>query len=152
MSLQLTPVDAHAAIHEALAVCGAEVRGAGIRPTLELTAAAHPGNAERARLQQVLWNLIKNAVKFTPRGGSVTLRTRNENEEDRLSDPRGVRLIIEVFDTGIGAAPEDRPGIFNAFEQGSAALRRRYGGLGSGLAISRSVIEAHGGRLTAASA
>ena len=150
MSLQLKPVDAHAAIHEALAVCGAEVRGAEIRPTLELTAAAHHVNADPARLQQVLWNLIKNAVKFTPRGGPVALRTRNE--EDRLGDPRGVRLIIEVSDSGIGIAPEVLPQIFNAFEQGSATLRRRYGGLGLGLAISRSVIEAHGGRLTAASA
>ena len=57
-----------------------------------------------------------------------------------------------MSDTGIGIAPEDLPRIFNAFEQGSATLRRRYGGLGLGLAISRSVIEAHGGRLTAASA
>src|SRR5512135_2214010 len=149
MSLELKPVDAHAAIHEALAVCGAEVRGAGIRPTLELAAAAHHVNADPARLQQVLWNLIKNAVKFTPRGGSVALRTRNE--EDPLAGPRGARLIIEVSDTGIGIAPEVLPRIFNAFEQGSATLRRRYEGLGLGLAISRSVIEAHGGRLTACS-
>jgi CheY-like chemotaxis protein len=150
MALDLRPVDAHGAIHEALAICGSELDAAGIGLTLELAAAEHHVGADPARLQQVLWNFVKNAVKFTPRGGWLAIRTRNE--VGPAADPRGARLILEVADSGIGIEPEVLPRIFDPFEQGSATLRRRYGGLGLGLAISRSVIDAHGGRLTASSA
>jgi CheY-like chemotaxis protein/nitrogen-specific signal transduction histidine kinase len=150
MSLDLRPVDAHGAIHEALATCGSELDAAQIGLTLELAAAEHHVDADPARLQQVLWNFVKNAVKFTPRGGELAIRTRNE--EGPAADTRGARLILEVADSCIGIEPEVLPRIFDPFEQGSATLRRRYGGLGLGLAISRSVIDAHGGHLTAASA
>jgi nitrogen-specific signal transduction histidine kinase/CheY-like chemotaxis protein len=149
MSLDLRMVDAHEVIHEALTVCCSEIHAAEIGLTLELAAAEHHVNADPARLQQVLWNFIKNAVKFTPRGGWLAIRTRNE--EGPPDDSRGARLIIEVSDSGIGIEPDVLPRIFDPFEQGSATLRRRYGGLGLGLAISRSVIDAHGGRLTASS-
>ena len=91
--------------------------------------------------QQVLWNLIKNAIKFTPRGGSVSIRTRN----------RGNRFVVDIADTGIGIEPAHLPSIFNAFEQGEDAITKRFGGLGLGLAISRSIAEGHGGELSAAS-
>jgi CheY-like chemotaxis protein len=79
------------------------------------------------------------------------LAIRTRNEEGPPDDSRGARLIIEVSDSGIGIEPDVLPRIFDPFEQGSVTLRRRYGGLGLGLAISRSVIDAHGGRLTASS-
>ena len=104
---------------------------------------------DTARLQQVLWNLIKNAVKFTPAGGNLTVRTHNG---DREGGPAGGRLVVEVADTGVGITPGMLPRIFDAFEQGDESpWTRRSAGLGLGLAISRSVIEAHGGRVTATS-
>jgi PAS domain S-box-containing protein len=149
MSLDFKVVDAHDVIHEALTVCGSEIHAAEIRLILDLAAAEHHVNADPARLQQVFWNFIKNAVKFTPQGGWLAIRTRNE--EGSPNGSGGSRLIIEVADSGIGIEPDVLPRIFDPFEQGSVTLRRRYGGLGLGLAISRSVIDAHGGRLTASS-
>jgi signal transduction histidine kinase/ActR/RegA family two-component response regulator len=150
MVLDLKVVDAHTLIHQALEVCQAEARSAGVAVDLELTAASHHVEADPARLQQVFWNLIRNATKFTPCGGSIAIRTRNE--EAPLGDASGCRLIAEVVDTGMGIEPELLPRIFDPFEQGEDALRRRFGGLGLGLAIGRSVAEAHGGRITASSA
>lgn len=98
--------------------------------------------ADPARLQQVLWNLIKNAIKFTPAGGSITVSTRNDAEG---------RLILSVADTGVGISAEALPHIFKAFEQGDAAGQHRYGGLGLGLAISQAIVKAHGGSIEVAS-
>jgi CheY-like chemotaxis protein len=106
---------------------------------MDLAASASHVQGDPARLQQVLWNLIKNAVKFTPEEGSVSIRTRNEGDPPRL--------VVTVADTGIGIDPETLPRIFNAFEQGESSTTRRFGGLGLGLAISRSVVEAHGGTI-----
>jgi len=94
-------------------------------------------------LQQVFWNLLKNAAKFTPAGGRVTIRSHN---------PAPDRIAIEIADNGIGIEPESLTKIFDPFEQGGAAVARRYGGLGLGLAISHAIVQAHGGTLTATSA
>jgi CheY-like chemotaxis protein len=150
LRLDSRPVDAHDVINRALSVCDSEVRAAGLELHLELAASRHLIEADPERLQQLLWNLIKNAVKFTPRGGSIAIRTRNE--ADLADGSSGGRLIVEVADDGIGIEPAVLPRVFDAFEQGDLDLRRRSGGLGLGLAISRSVAEAHGGRLTAFSA
>src|SRR5262249_46860750 len=103
--------------------------------------------ADPARLQQVLWNLIKNAVKFTPARGALAIRTRNE-----AVPGAGERLVLEGADTGIGNDPEMLPRVFDGFEQAEEAQTRQFGGLGLGLAISRTVVEAHGGRLSVSSA
>ncbi len=104
--------------------------------------------ADPARLQQVFWNLVKNAMKFSPQGGRLTIRTRN----GPAPDDGPPRLIVEFQDTGIGIEPEFLPRVFDPFEQGEPSYRtRKYGGLGLGLAISRSAVEAHGGTLTAQS-
>ena len=134
-------VDAHPLIVRALEICRGEASAKGIEILAELDAPRHHVNADAARLQQVLWNLIKNAVKFTPRGGTVAIRTRNE----------GARIVADVTDTGIGIEPAHLPNIFNAFEQGEDAITQRFGGLGLGLAISRSIAEGHGGGLSASS-
>jgi two-component system CheB/CheR fusion protein len=110
-------------------------------------AVEHTIEADPIRLQQVLWNLIKNAIKFTPSGGTVTIRSRDEQE----SDAAAARLVISVCDTGIGIDPDVLPRIFGLFEQGGPESARRYGGLGLGLTISRSIVEQHGGQLVAAS-
>src|SRR5262249_1111904 len=96
--------------------------------------------ADPARLQQIFWNLINNAVKFTPRNGQITITTTN--------DSRG-QLRVEIADTGLGIEPETLPKIFDAFEQGG---RTQLGGLGLGLAISKTLVEAHKGTITAQSA
>jgi CheY-like chemotaxis protein len=91
-----------------------------------------------ARLQQVFWNLIKNSVKFTPEKGRITIETLNPGPD---------KIEVRIIDTGIGIEPEKIDKIFNAFEQGQAEITRRFGGLGLGLAISKALIDAHGGKV-----
>ncbi|WP_435006554.1 response regulator [Tundrisphaera lichenicola] len=138
---QFEVVDAHAQIERAVEICRGDADSKGLQLTLELVANDHYVKADIARLQQILWNLIKNSVKFTPEGGKTLVRTRDEDKG----------LVIEVVDNGIGIDPEHLPNIFNAFEQGEDAVTRKFGGLGLGLAISRSIAEGHGGHLTAQS-
>jgi CheY-like chemotaxis protein len=150
LRLNLERIDLHALVHEALAACREEFSSRAIRLELELAAQESHVQADAARVQQILWNLIKNAAKFTPDPGTITIRTRNE---DGASPARpGQRLILEVSDTGIGIEPALLPRIFQVFEQGGDAVTRQFGGLGLGLAISRAVAEMHGGSLTASSA
>ncbi len=138
---QFEVVDLNTQITRALEICGNEAEAKGLQLTADLTATEHHVLADAARLQQVLWNLIKNAVKFTPKHGKITIQTRG--------GPGG--LYVDVVDNGIGIDPKILPLIFNAFEQGEDAITRRFGGLGLGLAISRSIIEGHNGRLTVSS-
>jgi signal transduction histidine kinase len=92
-----------------------------------------------SRLQQVMWNLLANAVKFTPVGGCVTVSLRRD----------GSRLQIIVSDTGEGVSPEVLPFIFDRFRQADGTTTRRHGGLGLGLAIVRHLVELHGGTVRA---
>jgi PAS domain S-box-containing protein len=145
VELRLGPVDLHETIHQTLAICESDA----LVKRLDLVAdlgAAHPWvQADPARLQQVLWNLVKNAVKFTPEGGTVTVRTWDAD------DPADTEIRVEVRDDGVGIDPERLPWIFDAFEQGGRSVTREFGGLGLGLAISKGLAELHGGTLTAAS-
>lgn len=93
------------------------------------------------RLQQVIWNLMNNAVKFTPNQGRVTVSVE--------SDAAAVR--IKVKDTGVGIAPEFLPHVFDRFRQADSTTTRRFGGLGLGLAIVRQITEMHGGTVRVAS-
>jgi nitrogen-specific signal transduction histidine kinase/CheY-like chemotaxis protein len=149
LQLNREVVDAHALLDQALEICRDDIRAGNLRLELDLSAAAHHVDGDPARLQQVFWNLIKNAVKFTPSGGRLAIRSFNRDEgtgKDAVTT-----LLVEVSDTGIGIEPHVLPRIFDAFEQGDASTRRRSGGLGLGLAISRSVVVMHGGHLTASS-
>jgi signal transduction histidine kinase len=103
--------------------------------------------ADDVRLQQVFWNLLKNAVKFTPEKGSITVATR--------IDATANKVIIAIIDTGIGLTPAEMNRIYDAFSQGDHAREdgpHRFGGLGLGLAISKRIVEQHLGRLSATSA
>jgi signal transduction histidine kinase/ActR/RegA family two-component response regulator len=122
--------------------CAPEIAAGRLRLVTDLAAGDHRVWGDPSRLTQVLWNLLNNAVKFTPAGGAITLCSRSEPE----------RLVLEVSDTGVGIDPHVLPHIFGAFEQGPARGPRGAGGLGLGLAISRAIAEMHGGELTAASA
>ncbi len=110
--------------------------------------AVHSGlMADPARFQQIVWNLLRNAVKFTPRGGKISVRTADQN-----TDSAGMWFKIEVADTGIGINPTDLEKIFLPFDQGGRSGDHRFGGLGLGLTIARSVVSLHGGQISASSA
>jgi PAS domain S-box-containing protein len=143
LRLQREPIDAHAVLRAALEVCQPDIEDKELDLTLGLRAREHHVWADPGRLQQVFWNLIKNAVKFTPPEGRVMLRSSNGDA--------GRRLTIEVSDTGIGIEPDFLPWVFDPFEQAERSGPRRYGGLGLGLAIAQSLVDQHGGTLTAAS-
>lgn len=96
------------------------------------------------RLQQVIWNLLTNAIKFTPENGEIVLRTLFEDGEKPTA-------ILEVCDTGQGIEPEFLPHIFERFRQADGSTTRRHGGLGLGLAIAKNVVELHGGAISAQS-
>jgi len=148
-TLRLEPrtFDAHDAVRQAVHICSGEIEQGRIALLSELTASEHFVEADPARLQQIIWNLIKNATKFTPPGGSIAVRSSNGHVPKPGGRPR---LVIEVADDGAGIEAEDLTRIFEPFEQGEVSSYRRSG-LGLGLAIGRSLAEAHGGRLTAAS-
>ena len=95
-------------------------------------------DADASRLQQVFWNLLKNAIKFTPHGGWVGIRCQ----------PDGDYVLIEVSDSGIGVEPESLSRIFIAFEQADRSTARQFGGLGLGLAISKTLVEMHNGTIS----
>jgi PAS domain S-box-containing protein/excisionase family DNA binding protein len=142
MVLHKRDLDVHPLVRNVLEMVSADASGKQIQIELELNAKRDRVHGDSARLHQVIWNLLKNAIKFTPENGRVCIRSRNEC---------GGRLTIEVQDTGIGIERADLPTIFNAFEQGEEGVARRFGGLGLGLAISKTVVEMHQGTITAQS-
>ena len=133
-------------VHDLLAYTDEIIRsdslGKHLRISLNFDAVQHHTLADPARLQQVFWNLLRNAVKFTPDGGAIFVNTHNDAEG---------KIIISVTDSGIGIRAEVLPQIFDAFEQGDSAAEHRYGGLGLGLAISSAIVTAHGGEIKAES-
>lgn len=142
LDLRRDALDVHAVIRHVLDLCRAEINRRQIRVGLHFDAKRSWINADATRLQQIVWNLLKNAVKFSSEGGEVTIRTENPDDES---------LEVEVSDRGIGIEPAVMLRLFAPFEQGEQSTRRQYGGLGLGLAIAKAIAEAHGGCLTAQS-
>ena len=141
------PCDAHHLIGRSVEIVGDDARAKGI--IIESTFAAQPSRlmADPARFQQVIWNLLRNAVKFTQQSGRISIRTR----EDKTTEG-AIWLRIEVSDSGIGIDPARLEQIFLPFDQGGLTGDHRFGGVGLGLAIARAVVELHGGRISAQSA
>jgi PAS domain S-box-containing protein len=108
-------------------------------PIQRRIATTNPIAGDPARIQQIIWNLLWNAVKFTPEGGTIVVDLRQRTSEVELS----------VTDTGVGIRREFLPHIFERFEQGNPSITRRFGGLGLGLAIVKHLVELHGGAITA---
>jgi PAS domain S-box-containing protein len=133
--------DLHEIIQRAVEVCLAGGNPKGLNILLQLDARHHYLNADVIRLQQVFWNLIQNAIKFTPPGGRITLSSHNEGET----------VCITVADTGRGIDAPSLEKIFEPFEQGVNRGKESLQGLGLGLAIARRIVTAHGGTITAAS-
>jgi CheY-like chemotaxis protein len=142
LELKLTSVDAHAQIGNVVETCRSESAAKGVRVQLNLEARGHYVVADEARFQQIIWNLLKNAIKFSPGEGKIGIFSANEARDE---------LTIHVQDHGIGIELEAMQKIFDPFEQGERSFKRQFGGLGLGLAISRSLAEAHGASLTAKS-
>jgi CheY-like chemotaxis protein len=113
----------------------------GIRLQLLLDPQAGPVSGDPDRLQQIVWNLISNAVKFTQKEGRVQVRLERINSH----------VEISVSDTGQGIAPDFLPFVFEPFRQNDSSASRKYGGLGLGLSIVRQLVELHGGRVSVAS-
>ncbi len=143
LELHNKAVDLHALIDHALKITAGDSEGRQLEVVRRFEARHHHAWGDSARLQQVFWNLIKNAFKFTPPGGRVEVVTRNP-------DPARVEII--VADNGVGIAPDLLPRIFEAFEQGGREITNRFGGLGLGLAICKRVLDLHHGTITAESA
>src|SRR4029077_12280782 len=137
--LQLTfeTICIHQILQRAYEICRKEIEEKNLDVEFQFRAVQTYVDGDPARLQQVFWNLIKNSVKFTPDKGRIAIETLN---------PTPDKIEARVIDTGIGIEQEKIDKIFNAFEQGSD-ITRRFGGLGLGLAISRALIDAHGGKV-----
>lgn len=147
LHLRSEPCDAHYLIELAVEIVREEAHEKNIVIERNLDAPQSGLMADPARFQQVVWNLLRNAVKFTPRGGKISIRTSNPGPAKT-----GHWLRIEVVDTGIGIDPTGLSQIFLPFEQGQHGGDHRFGGVGLGLAIARAVVLMHGGRITAESA
>jgi len=142
MQLCFAPVDAHQAVSNVVEICRAEAKSKRLHMHFKLRAKNYHVSADAAKFQQIIWNLLKNSIKFTPEGGEIVISSQNPSE---------TVLNITVRDTGIGMEPEIMQRIFDPFEQGNRSFEHRVGGLGLGLAISKSLAQAHGGTLTAQS-
>ncbi|HYJ04170.1 MAG TPA: PAS domain S-box protein [Chthoniobacterales bacterium] len=136
LQLHLRKSSAHDLLGHAMAIVREEIDSRQLQLSVQFQAADHVVLADAARLQQVFWNLLRNASKFTPAQGAVTVRTAN---------PHPKALTIEISDTGIGIEPDNLEKVFDAFEQ----VGPRREGLGLGLAISRAIVEMHHGSIRA---
>ncbi|HEX2642412.1 MAG TPA: ATP-binding protein [Thermoanaerobaculia bacterium] len=141
LRLQRQSTGIHDLLRHVFQICADDLNVKQLTLSSDLSARNDHVMADPARLQQVFWNLLKNSVRFTPRNGSITVRTRNA---------AGGRLVVEVRDTGIGIAADLLPRVFDAFEQEHATVAGQ-GGLGLGLAISKALVDLHGGTIRVAS-
>ncbi len=160
LELRRQVVDVHSLLEHAMQnYCLDAAAKKQIRVSMKITAAQSHVLVDSSRMTQVFWNLLQNSCKFTSTGGSIDVCVYNEHQKGRspnVISPNGdkdrlCQLVVEFSDTGMGISPETLPKIFNAFEQGERSQGQGFGGLGLGLAISRAIIELHGGSISAAS-
>ena len=146
LKLRMEQCDLHTLVKRAMEMVAQD----GVAKNLAINCefgAAQPGlMGDLTRLQQVVWNLLRNAVKFTPQGGSISIRIR-----ETLSPEGSPWLTLEIADSGIGIDAAHIGNIFQPFNQGAHVGNHRFGGLGLGLAIAHAVVIAHGGRIHARS-
>src|SRR5262252_2337631 len=142
LHLELEDCDAHKIIKNAVEIAHSAIAATQLKVTTDLEGKECQILADCIRLQQVFWNLINNAVKFTAQGGQITIRTFND---------KAGRFHFEIADTGIGIEPQRLASLFQPFEQADPSVTRQFGGLGLGLAISKRLIELHRGTIEAES-
>lgn len=139
--MDVRPVDLVRVIQDAIDTVAPAATAKGVRLQSTTDQSGVPVAGDSRRLQQVVWNLLSNSVKFTPRGGRIQIRLQRVNSHVELT----------VSDTGEGIAPEFLPYLFERFRQADGTLTRTHSGLGLGLAICRHLVEAHGGSIEATS-
>ncbi len=142
LRLDVQPLQAASFVEAAVETVRPAADAKGIRVETLLDPAAGPISGDPGRLQQVVWNLLSNAIKFTPKDGKVQIVVERVNSH----------IEISVADTGVGIKPEFIPHLFERFRQGDASTTRKYGGLGLGLSIVKSLVELHGGTVWVRSA
>jgi signal transduction histidine kinase/CheY-like chemotaxis protein len=135
LKLEVQRVNIQEIVEAAIATAMPAANGKQIRVQKVLDSLAGPISGDPARIQQIVWNLVNNAVKFTPKGGRIQVLLERVNSH----------IEISVVDTGIGIRPEFLPRVFDRFRQADASTTRRHGGLGLGLAIVKQLVEMHGG-------
>ncbi|HEX8312033.1 MAG TPA: ATP-binding protein, partial [Chthoniobacteraceae bacterium] len=143
LELRWEVVDLHEVLRDTARDCLGDCRRKNLELHIDLRASHCHVRGDTVRLRQVFWNLLRNSVKFTPAGGFIELRTRSSDAN---------HIAVEVRDSGIGIPPERLPRLFARFEQGGAEVTRRFGGLGLGLAITKSLIDLHSATIHAESA
>jgi PAS domain S-box-containing protein len=137
-ALRMEPCDVHSLLALAVEMVRDEARIKHLKVEIDLRADQANVMGDPARLQQVFWNLLKNAVKFTPDSGHVTVRSQRSDG----------KLAVEIADTGVGIPPEAIGKIFLPFEQAAEVQKdRRFGGLGLGLSISKAILDQHGAEI-----
>ncbi len=141
LRLQVTEVDLPKVVRAGMETVRTAAEARGVELVARLDPAVSRLQGDEARLQQVVWNLVNNAVKFTPSGGTVTVSLR----------PARAGVEIEVADTGAGIEPEFLPHVFDRFRQSDASITRKHGGLGLGLSIVKHLAESHGGSVSVTS-
>jgi PAS domain S-box-containing protein len=142
LQLTLERVDANALVRDAIEIAHSAIAAKKLNVSTEFNATKPYILGDSIRLQQVFWNLINNAVKFTPPGGQIAIRTSNND---------GSHFQFEIRDNGIGIERERLGSLFTPFEQADASVTRQFGGLGLGLAISRHLVDLHHGTIEAES-
>jgi PAS domain S-box-containing protein len=138
LELLEAPLDLHGVLRNAVDVCASDIEQRNLNLSFDLAANQTNTVGDVVRLQQVFWNVIRNAVKFTPDGGAIHISTSN---------PEPAQFRVTIADSGIGFDPADAEKLFESFRQVGHDIIREAGGLGLGLAISRAIINAHGGRI-----
>lgn len=132
-------------IEDAINTCLPDLKAKNLTLVRELRGTGEIIFADSARITQILWNLLKNAIKFTPSRGTITVRSKVVRESE------SEHVIVEVQDTGMGIDPSRLGSVFEAFEQGDRKITKQFGGLGLGLAISKAIAQSHSGTLAVAS-
>ncbi|MCM3695994.1 sensor histidine kinase [Microbacterium oleivorans] len=138
MVLAPAPVDVVALVEETVAVVTPFASQAGVSLSVEREGDGVVADVDARRIEQAIENILTNAVKFTPRGGSVTVRVGGEGE----------RALISISDTGIGMSAEDKQRVFDRFYRASSVRKNAVQGIGVGLSIVKSIVDAHGGEVT----